>query len=240
MKKRKKKPSECQKKVKSVKCPGKVQLLYEEGAPVFVCDTCGDRNETWKIFYSQYLGLFSTKSNWDNPKDKISCILGFFCYKYKEQYSTNYVFVPKNPNPYSSKECRDANALLAAFEGNAHEVRRYIHWLFSKVIKRSTKIVSFGYLTTPALIRRYKLIVREKNSTTRFTFLPQKYLDWCKENVGGIFGSYALKTMNDLGSLLQLVKSYPEVYSDDTMEKIAIEGAVKAGLVKNGALIMEK
>src|SRR5690242_15478794 len=128
-KKKRRRVSICQKTLETGTCLGKYYLHYEDNAPVFICDKCGEKELTWKKFYDEYLQLYKIKEKWDSEKDKVSCIIGFFCYMYKEGYGTDYVFVPSNFNPYSSKECRDSWALLAAFNGNANEVRKYIYWL---------------------------------------------------------------------------------------------------------------
>ena len=235
-KKKKRRVSNCRKSENETKCLGKYALAYDNSAPVFVCDTCGDRELTWKKFYDEYLQLFKIKENWDSDKDKVTCVIGFFCHMYKELYTTDYVFVPKNPNPYSSKECKDAWTLLATFKNDASEVRRYIYWLFKKVIRQETNLSSFGYLNTPTLIRKYKIQAERKNVYTRSSKLPESYLQWCKENVASIFDKYALDTMNDLGALYSYVKEYSDELGNDSIEQRAILKAEQAELIKDGKL----
>jgi len=155
---------------------------------------------------------------------------------YKELYTTDYVFVPKNPNPYSSKECKDAWTLLATFKNDANEVRRYIFWLFKKVIRQETNLSSFGYLNTPTLIRKYKIQADRKNVYTRSSKLPETYIQWCKDNIAGIFDKYALDTMNDLGALYSYVKEYSDELGSESIEQKAILQAEQFELIKDGKL----
>jgi hypothetical protein len=232
-KSKKRRPSDC-KNTKSGDCKGKYKLQYEDSAPTFICNKCGDVESTWKKFYTEYLQLYREKDNWDVEKHKITCIIGFFCHMYKEFYSTEYVFVPQNPNPYGCKECKDAWKLLATFKGNAHAVRKYIYWVFKKLINKNTTITSFGYINTPGIIRKYNLYVQKKTTITRSTDLPREFTDWCKENTPSIFDDYELSTINDLGALLSYTKFYEVDYL--SAEAKAIQMAEKLNLIKNGKL----
>jgi hypothetical protein len=225
---------ECRNKNTQAKCPGKYILSYEDNAPIFTCEKCGDRNLTWSKFYKEYLQLFRVKENWDNKKHQVSCIIGFFCHMYEEFYDTPYVFVPKNPNPFGSKECRDTWALLSAFNGNAHSVRKYIYWFFKHGLSKNSNIISFAYINTPALIRKYMLHVKKKNILTRASKLPTAFVDWCREFAPSIFDSYALETMNDLGALLSYVQYYGSEVGD--VEAQTIQRASELGLIKNGKI----
>lgn len=233
MAKQKRKPSSCQKKKDGKKCEGKYKLTYENNAPIFTCDKCDNIDLTWKKFYNEYLQLFKIKENWDNEKDKVSCIIGFFCYMYKNNYDVDYIFVPQNPNPYSSKECRDAWRLLSAFNGDAHAVRKYIYWFFKNIIRSTTNIVSFAYINTPGIIRKYNIYNKKKAKITRSSNLPSKFIEWCSDNIPDIFNNYELTTINDLGALLSHVKFYG---ADDQIETRAIKKAEEFGLIKDDKL----
>lgn len=231
---KKRRPSDCKVKTNGEQCRGKYKLNYEDNAPIFTCNKCEDKELTWKKFYNEYLQLFKDKDNWDSDKDKISCIIGFFCYMYEEFYQTSYIFVPQNPNPYGSKECKDAWKLLATFENDAHAVRRYIHWVFKKLIRGSTNITAFGYINSPGIIRKYNLYVQKKQSFSRASTLPSEFIKWCKTNVPEIFDEYELTTMNDLGALLSFVKFYNT--NDNSKEKKIILMAEKLKLIQDDKL----
>lgn len=205
---------------------------------MFTCESCGDVHLGWKTFFDEYLQLFRVKENWDNPKHHVSCVIGFFYHMYRETYDTNYVFIPQNPSPFSAKECRDAWSLLSAFGGRAHEVRKYLYWIFKKAINKNTEITSFGYVNTPALVRKYILQAKQKHVLRRESKLPKEFVSWCKAEAPEIFDNYALETMNDLGALY----SYVDTYSDELMlkasspENLVIGQAVKHNLIKDGKL----
>jgi len=157
---------------------------------------------------------------------------------YKEFYGTEYAFVPKNPNPYGCKECKDAWALLATFKNDAHEVRKYLYWVFKKLIKKSTNIVSFKYVSSPGIIRKYNLYVQKKHTLTRSSNLPNEFIAWCKSNIPNIFDEYELTTINDLGALLSLVNFHN--VDDGSIEKQAIAMAEKLKLIQDNKLNMRE
>ena len=234
---KRRKPSECRKKKDGEYCSGKYKLVSGHSPPLFTCNKCGDENDTWIRFYEQYMHLYKQKENWDEPKHKVSCVLGFFLFKYREFYGIDYVFSPTNPNPYGSKETRDINRILAVFDGDAHTVRRYIHWVFKSVIRKNTNIVSFAYLNTIGIIRKFNLYESKKNTITRHTGLPFGFLDWCRAEAQGIFDQYELSTINDLGALLSSTKHYGMM--KDSVEKKTLDKAESMGLIKNGKLNIE-
>lgn len=213
-------------------CTGKYILGYENNAPIFTCDICQHQDLTWKKFYDEYLHLYKVKENWENEKDKISCILGLFCFKYHERFNTPYIFVPSNINPYTSKEGRDARNLLITFENDATKVRKYIVWLFTKKFNKNTAITSFGYICTPALIREYNLKEASKNILQRHSKLPASFLEWCRINVPEIFETYTLESMNDLGGLISMYASYK--LGQESQEFIVLEQAKKINLINDG------
>ena len=231
---KKRRPSTCRNTISGNCKNGKYKLQYEDSAPIFMCDECQDLDLTWKKFYTEYLQLYKEKDNWNIEKNKVTCVIGFFCRMYKDFYGTEYIFVPQSPNPYSCKECKDAWKLLATFKGDANEVRKYIFWVFKKLIRKNTNMTSFGYINSPGIIRKYNLQNVKKHSITRSTKLPTEFITWCTENASNLFNQYELSTVNDLGALLSLVKFYG---ADELKEEnMAIQMAEKLNLIKNGAL----
>ena len=155
---------------------------------------------------------------------------------YKEFYETDYIFVPQNPNPYGAKECKDSWSLLAAFNGDAHEARKYIFWLFKKGINKNITITNFGYINTPGLIRKYNLYAKRKKILKRESGLPRSFVEWCKINTPEVFEKYNLETMNDLGAMISFYKVYSE-RKDMGMESDIILEAKRLNLItKDGNL----
>lgn len=179
--------------------------------------------------------LFKEKENWNNRKHQVSCIIGFFCHMYKEFYNTEYIFVPKNPNPFGCKECKDAWSLLSAFGGDAHLARKYIYWLFRKGgLSNRADVVSFGYINTPGLIRRYLLKVRKSKRLTRASKIPQSFIDWVSDNCPAVLDKYELGTFNDLGALLNYVNNYDD--DEFKEERMLIDEAIRRKMIVNNKL----
>jgi len=174
-------------------------------------------------------------SNWDEEKNKVSCILGFFCFKYKNRYKVDYTFVPKNINPFGLKEIRDIRVMLATFNNNAREVGKYLKWAFDKGLNSNVTITSLAYLNTENIIRKYKLYAEKNNSYFRHTVLPESFINWCKENAESIFKNYNIEIINDLGAILQYVNKY-DVNSNDSVEMKVINKAKEFGFIKNNQL----
>lgn len=217
-----------------IPCLGKYILSYIDNKPIFTCDACGDQDLSWVKFYDEYLCLYKNKDNWGIEKNKVACVLGFFCYMYEEFYGTKYVIVPKNPNPFGIKEIKDIWSLLAAFEGDVNRVRKYLYWLFKKNLSKTTAIISFGYLLAPGLVRKYVLYESKKNTLRRDSSLPNGFLEWCNDNVPSIFELYSLKTMNDLGALVSYCLAQK---MEDGPEIILVKRAKEFGLIsKDGTL----
>lgn len=216
-------------------CDGKYELSYDGSAPIFICNKCAHIDTTWKTFYSEYLSLWKQKDNWNDKKHQITCIIGFFCHLYKEAYGTDYAFVPNNPNPYSSKECKEAWKLLSTFGGDANIVRKYLWWFFTKQFRKSMDIVSLNYFNAPGLIRKYNLIVQKQKTITRASLLPDNFIVWCKANAAEIFNNYELSTMNDLGALLQFYTAY-KMNDAESLEAKVIQAARDNNLIVENKL----
>lgn len=230
-KKIKRKLSQCREK----DCVGRYESFYEDNIPIFVCNVCGDRNLSWKKFYEEYMQLYAKKENWEIKKHQISCIIGFFCYSYKQFYNLDYIFVPRSINPFSSKECKDATIMLKVFGNDPILARKYIYWFFNKFLHSSIEISSLGYLNSPNIIRKYNLYHKKKQKLNRSSNLPKKFIRWCEDNASDIFSSYSLKTMNDLGALL----GYCKGAETGSVERNVLDQAERYNLIKMGKLNVE-
>ena len=236
MNKSKRKPSNCRQVNQGENCPGKYELTYDNNAPIFTCKGDDEDAARHRKFYDEYLQLYKIKESWDEPKNHVSCVIGMFCFLYKEHFKTDYTFVPKNPNPFGAKECKDAWTLLAAFNGSSHDARKYIYWVFKKAINKTTAITSFGYLNAPGLIRKYKIYAQRKDVLNRASKLPQAFVDWWQNNAKNIMSNYAMCTMNDLGAFINYVRHYDADIAADAEERKTLNMAEQLGLIKDGKL----
>lgn len=208
---------------------GSMILAQGDFGPFFVCDHCGAENRTWEKFFTEYLLLYRDMENWEQPKHKTSCLLGFFMYQYQKKYGVEYALIPQNPNPFSSKEVVDLSRILATFGGDAKEVARYIKWVFDKKIRESTKLTSIAYFKAPDLVRKFKLMRAEKKKQKRSEGLPRKLVEWIQKEVPEVLEQYEMKTLNDLYSLKNFVATYdlqdgPEIILLDKAKEFGLGG----------------
>jgi len=173
---KKKSRTKCERKLETTeeRCPGSYELSESGGYPVFICSHCKYCDESWKKFYTEYLKLYEVKENWDIEKNKVSCVLGLFCFLYKQRYGVEYLFVPQSPNPFSAKECKDVWTIIRTF-GNMEDTRKYLIWAFKKGIGNNAKITSLAYLKTHDLIRKFMLSLEKNNAMKRYSNLPEEF-----------------------------------------------------------------
>jgi len=154
---------------------------------------------------------------------------------YDEKYGIPYTFVPQNPNPYSSKECKDAWKLIVSFGNDLTAVRKYIYWLFKKQLSSNTDIVSFNYINAAGLIRKYKIHFEKNKGFSRSSKVPSSLVSWCESHAPEVLENYELSTMNDLGALVAYYNKFKES-AGLGKESLVISKAEQLGLIKNGKL----
>lgn len=220
-------------KPKCKTCGSILEVTYEgDGVqyPVFTCKDHGSATNEWEKWWKTYSSRWKDKSYWDKPTDKISCIVGYFCNAYEKFYGHSFTLDISNPVPYTSKTFVMARRILTMFEGDAHEIRIYIKWVFAKKV-RTTKysVTSLGFFANAALVNDYKCAKARSAILKRHTSLPKSFLQWCNETYPEIFEKQELKTWNDLNGLVSYIKSY----GDDTVEGKVVLGAVNQNLLKD-------
>lgn len=219
------------------KCNGKYQVEYsqEAGAPIFICDACGDKDNSWELFYFDYMSRYKDVDNWSKKDEILSCVLGFFLHLYEKKYGIKYAFVPSSRNPFSSKEVRDSWKLISAFNGDGHLIGRYMRWVFSSVVRDSTSIFSFNYLNSPGLIRKFMLKHKNKNKLRRDSKIPKDVVKWVGDNLPVIIEKYEFETMNDFASIVAYFKSDP---SNESIASL-IKYAESKKIVKDGSILFD-
>lgn len=199
--------------------------------PVFSCPSCGPKRNEWKMWWDNYKDLWREKENWKKPADGLSCIVGYFCYKYQQFYNQEYTFSYCNPVPYKDKDFVMARRLLAMFNGDALEAGLYLKWAFAKIVKTPKyEITSLGFFTKPEFVGRYKLAKIRKQKITRSTPLPRDFLGWCWANHPQIFDLQELSNWNDLNGLVSHVKFNGSV----GVEALVVNEAVRREMLPSG------
>lgn len=217
-------------------CGAKKEIVFEGDGiqyPVFYCPNHGkdERNE-WAIWWEQYKDRWRQKEYWSKPADKPSCLIGYFCHKFKEFYGYDYTFEYSNPIPYKSKDFMMARRILAMMNADANDARVYIRWVFEKKV-RSTKytVTSLGFFASAPFVNEYKAAKARSKVLKRSTPIPKEFLDWCLQNYPKVLETHSLETWNDINGLVTFVKSYGK----DNEENFVVSEAIRRGMLpQNG------
>lgn len=200
--------------------------------PTFFCHECGpDKRNEWEIWWSAYKDTWKDESKWDRPADALVCVVGFFCYYYEQFYGEPFAFSYQSAKPYTDKDFIMARRLLTMFQGDAKDVKTYIRWVFAKKIKTPKyEVDSLGFFTLQKFVNEYRRAKARARTLTRFSKLPNDFIDWCKTNANEVFESQELETWNDLNGIVSVVKSYGE----DGSEWVVAQEAVRRGMLPPG------
>lgn len=192
-------------------CGLEVEIAFEGKTiqyPVFSCQKCGIKSNEWEKWWEIYSTRWQ-EDYWDSPKDKVSCLIGYFCHKFNEFYGHPYTFDVSNPVPYKGKEFTMGRRILAMFDGDAKDAAVYIKWVFIKKVKNRKKpITSLGFFTLAEFINEYKHAKAQSQVLRRQSPLPEDYLEWCKKECPDLFEKHDFKTWNDLNTLVSFIRTY--------------------------------
>jgi len=215
-------------------CNNKKEIVFEgDGVkyPVFYCSEHGsDRNE-WAKWWELYRNRWKQKEYWDKPADKLSCLLGYFCTKFKDFYGYDYTFEYSNPIPYKSKDFMMARRILVMLNADAHDARTYVRWVFEKKV-RSTKytVTSLGFFASAPFVNEYKAAKARSMVLKRHTKLPKEFIGWCSQNYSAVLDTHSLETWNDLNGLVTFIQSYGE----DNEEHCVVSEAITRKMLPPG------
>lgn len=198
--------------------------------PVFSCPDCGPAKNDWEIWWNKYKDLWKDKQNWQEKKNYVSCIVGYFCHRYEEFYGRTFAFSYSSPTPYKDKQFTMARRLLVMFDGDAWEVGQYVKWGFTKLISPNYHITGLGFFTKNDIANRFKVFRAKRRQIRRRTPLPKDFIEWCKTQATQIFDNQELENWNDLNGLVSVVKSY----GMDNIEGKVVEEAVKRKMLPEG------
>lgn len=217
------------------KCGSDKEVIFAgEGVqfPTFSCPQCGpDKRNEWEIWWDGYKDTWRDDDKWNRPADALVCVVGFFCYYYKEFYGEPFVFSYHSAKPYTDKDFIQARRILAMFDGNAKEVKTYIRWVFAKKIKSPKyEIKGLGFFSLQNFANEYRRAKAKAHVIKRFTKLPNDFLVWCKDNAREVFDNQELETWNDLNGIVSVVKSYGE----NGVEWFVAQEAIRRGMLPTG------
>lgn len=200
--------------------------------PVFVCKNCGpDKRNEWEIWWTNYRFLWKDEKNWEDQKHKVSCVMGYFCFKYQEVYGYPFRFDYSSTKPYTSKDFIMCNRLLAMFNGDAKSIKIYIKWIFTTKIRRPEYIISgFGFFVSQKFIAEFSNARARSRVLRRSTPLPTDFIEWCLSNEPDIFDRQELENWNHLNGLVTHVKQW----NQDDVEKRVVNEAVNRGMLPSG------
>lgn len=193
--------------------------------PTFSCG-CGEDNQ-WKEWWKKYSDRFTEKENWTKPIEQPSCIIGYFCYLYRQTYGFNYTLDYSNPVPYLNKDFTMARRLMAMFSNDGLLIRNYMKWFFSRKAK-GKKMKSMGLMIYPDVVNEYKIAKSRAKILRRSTPLPKNFINWASAKYPEILKKHELYCWNDLNRLVSYVKDYGE----NTEEGQIILEAVKRKMLK--------
>lgn len=220
---------------KVCKCGKKKDVIFEGEDvqyPTFSCSSCGpDKRNEWEIWWKTYKDNWKEDKKWSRPADALSCLVGFFCYYYKEFYGEPFVFSYQSAKPYTDKDFIMARRILSMFDGNAKEAKTFMRWVFAKKIKTPKYgITGLGFFTVQQFANEYRQAKAKARKITRFSPLPKEFLGWCKQNAPTVFDDQELKQWNDLNGLVSVVKSYGK----EGVEWEVVEEAMRRGMIPPG------
>jgi hypothetical protein len=215
-------------------CGAKKEVSFEgEGVqyPVFSCPEHGlDKRNEWKIWWEMYSERWKEKRYWNNPADRLSCVIGYFCDKFKEFYGHPYTLDVSNPIPYKSKDFVMGRRILAMFENNTADIRIFIRWVFAKKVRsRKYTVNSFGFFANAAFVNEFKAAKARNQVLKRSTPLPKEFIEWCSKGpCFEVVDNHGLKTWNDLNVLIGMVRTYS---GSTGMVGVVVDQAVKRGMI---------
>lgn len=180
----------------------------ENNIPYLECDKCEHKIEDWIKWSERYSLLWKDPQSWDDQKNHISCLLGYFCDKYFAAYGIAYTLSLSPQGLFKGSEAVFCRRLLASFANSATDVREYIEWFFvNKVESRKKKITSLSVLLAPNIIGLFKHQSAKKKIITRSTPVPAKMIEWIREHAPSVLN---MTQLVDFGDLQQLLRAAPQ------------------------------
>lgn len=185
-------------------CGGTMEVLYNKNnIPYLQCDRCSHKINDWVAWEEQYKDIWQDQENWKAKKNHLTCILGYFCARYKDYYGIDYTLSLNEKGLFRGSEINVLRRLYVMLENDPWKVKEYIDFIFNrKVQKRKKRITNLSYLVVQDFVQEFKLHVEQAKFVTRSTPLPSAMIAWVKKFAPEVENSVVLNDYGDLHLLL--------------------------------------
>lgn len=217
-------------------CGGVYSVEYnEDNIPKMVCGLCGHTLDDWSKWEEEYKDLWRKEKNWQNKKDHMSCILGYFVARFEAYYKSQYTFSLNEKGLFRGPEINTARRAYKLLGEDALRVKLYIDWLFEfKIPRRNKKIRSVTLLASANLIQEFKFAEEYNRKVRRDTKVPVKVHNWIEKNIPDF--EYELNDFGELKVLLGAVKQ--GYYADDRSLALLIKALKKNNYIDDDLEIL--
>lgn len=202
------------------KCGGVLLTEYSESnIPALVCELCGHRVDDWQKWDQQYKLLWEDKTCWNDKRNHLSCILGYFCAIYKDSYGLDFTISLNENGLFRGPEMNIFRRIYSMLGSDALVVKDYIDYFFQvRVKQRKKKISSLGSLAVPDIIQEFKLAAKKAEQIDRNTALPPKMIEWVNKFTPDVNRTMVLKDFGDLNVLLKYFETGLVKKTDDVVK----------------------
>jgi len=190
------------------KCGGIYETLYtEDETPYLKCDKCAHELKDWVKWESEYKDYWNSPDKWNEKKNHITCLLGFFAEKYRNEYEFEYSWSLNEKGLFRGPEANILRRIYKTFNMDPLIVRKYIEWYFDfKVRRRKKKITSLSFLAVSALMNEFKIFHKKARTITRDRKLPEGMCRWIKD-FAPVVEEFNMHDYGDLKHMLTLFTS---------------------------------
>lgn len=190
----------------SKKCGGLYEVHFQDDTiPYLKCDKCEHELKDWIKWEEEYKEYWKDDSKWEEKKNHITCILGYFAEHYVRHYKINYSWSLNEKGLFRGPEANILRRVYSSFDKDPATVRKYIDWNFEvKVKRKKKKITSLSFLAVPAVMNEFKILNRKNKQIHRDKKLPTGMLKWINVHAKEVEDF----NMGDYGDLKHMLEIY--------------------------------
>ncbi len=178
-------------------------------------------------WHSEYKELYKDSLNAKDATSSALCLLGFFCFKYKEYYNQDFS-LSYNESFFTSTEVTICRKILKNFSDKYSDSKKYVSWYFkSKIQEKKKRITSLSALNFVPLINEFNQWNQKVSRITRSTKIDSKVPAWVKNNCPIIYENFDMNDFGDLKSILSWIKNK----EDKSNVQVFIDKFVSAGII---------